>query len=215
MKSFPQQLLQSSQRALAPNYLLLLTTTHSTQIHTDQTKKLISNQNLKKKKALIYQNQKQKTTKKVHFREKKKEKKRKKRRTDGDVAVGALEHLVHAFGTKRGFEDASDGFSGGNVGLLSFESSQPRLLLLLFDDYEWPPELVESERHFWFHFTVLPDLSPKNAKQKSERERRSSEKNQGVFEKALTLSFFHFTVMPKTPYIRVWIWAGWFIYFGP
>lgn len=37
----------------------------------------------------------------------------------------------------------------------------------------------------------------------------------GVFEKALTLSFCHFTVMPKTPYIRVWIWAEWFIYFGP
>ena len=89
------------------------------------------------------------------------------------------------------------------------------MLFRSFDDYEWPPELVESERHFWFHFTVLPDLSPKNAKQKSERERRSSEKNQGVFEKALTLSFCHFTVMPKTPYIRVWIWAGWFIYFGP
>ncbi|GMN49085.1 hypothetical protein TIFTF001_018263 [Ficus carica] len=71
------------------------------------------------------------------------------KRTDGDVAVGALEHLVHALGAERGAEDASNGFAGGNVGLLSIEASQSGLLVLLFDYNERPPELVERQRHFF------------------------------------------------------------------
>lgn len=73
----------------------------------------------------------------------------KEKRTDRDVAVGALEHLVHALGAERGPEDPSDGFPGGNVGLMSFEASQSGLLSLLFDNDEWPPELVERQRHFF------------------------------------------------------------------
>lgn len=67
--------------------------------------------------------------------------------TDGDLAVGALKHLVHAFGSERGAEDFGDGLAGGNVGLLSIEASQSGLLLLLPQDYEWPAELIESQRH--------------------------------------------------------------------
>ena len=76
MKSFPQQLLQSSQRALAPNYLLLLTTTHSTQIHTDQPKKLIFNQNFKKKGPNLPKS-KTKNHKESSFQRKKKKAKKK------------------------------------------------------------------------------------------------------------------------------------------
>ena len=68
--------------------------------------------------------------------------------TDGDVAVGALEHLVHAFGAEGGSEDASDGFAGGDVGFLSVQTSKSALLLLFLQDYERPSELVESQRHF-------------------------------------------------------------------
>lgn len=68
--------------------------------------------------------------------------------TDGDVPVGALKHLVHAFGAERGAEDAGDGLSGGDVGLLSIQTSQPSLLLLLLEYDERPPELVERQRHF-------------------------------------------------------------------
>ena len=70
------------------------------------------------------------------------------RRTDGDVTVGALEHLVHALGAERGLEDASDGLGGGDVGLLSVEASEARLMFLLLYDNERPPELVERQRHF-------------------------------------------------------------------
>lgn len=67
--------------------------------------------------------------------------------TDGDVAVGGLEHLVHALGPEGGAEDARDGLAGGDVGLLRVEPLQPRLLLLLPEDDEGPPVLVEGERH--------------------------------------------------------------------
>jgi hypothetical protein len=50
-------------------------------------------------------------------------------RTDGDVAVGGLEHLVHALGSKRGAEDPRDGLAGGNVGLLRVEATEVRLRL--------------------------------------------------------------------------------------
>ena len=43
----------------------------------------------------------------------------KRQSTYSDVAVGALKHLVHAFGAERRSEDASDGFAGGDVGFLS------------------------------------------------------------------------------------------------
>ncbi|RWW14300.1 hypothetical protein BHE74_00045735 [Ensete ventricosum] len=39
--------------------------------------------------------------------------------TDDDVAVGALEHLVHNHGAKRGAEDPGDGLPSGDVGPLS------------------------------------------------------------------------------------------------
>lgn len=67
--------------------------------------------------------------------------------TDGDVAVGGLEHLVHALGAERGAEDAGDGLAGGDVGLLGVEAAQPRLLLLLTQDDEGAAELVEGQRH--------------------------------------------------------------------
>jgi len=68
-------------------------------------------------------------------------------RTYGDVAVGGLEHLVHALGPERGAEDPRDGLARGDVGLLRVEPAQARLLLLLPEDDEGPPELVEGERH--------------------------------------------------------------------
>ena len=68
-------------------------------------------------------------------------------RTYGDVAVGGLEHLVHALGSERGAEDPRDGLAGGDVGLLRVEAAQARLLLLLPEDDEGAPELVEGERH--------------------------------------------------------------------
>lgn len=68
--------------------------------------------------------------------------------TDGDVSVGALEHLVHAFRTKGGAEDPRDGFAGGNVRFLSIQTSESALLLLFLQYYERPSELVESQRHF-------------------------------------------------------------------
>lgn len=77
--------------------------------------------------------------------------------TDGDFTIGALEHLVHALGSERGPEDPSDGFASGNVGFLSIEASQSGLLLLLPQYYEWPPILIECERHFHQHtlnFTI-------------------------------------------------------------
>lgn len=71
--------------------------------------------------------------------------------TDGDVAVGALEHLVHAFRPERGSENTSDGFTGGDVRFLSIETSKPAFRLLLLQDYERPSVLVESQRHFCLH----------------------------------------------------------------
>ena len=68
-------------------------------------------------------------------------------RTYGDVAVGGLEHLVHALGSERGAEDPRDGLGSGDVGLLRVEAAQARLLLLLPEDDEGAPELVEGERH--------------------------------------------------------------------
>ena len=75
--------------------------------------------------------------------------------TNGDVAVGALEHFVHAFGAERGAEDASDVLGGGDVGFLSIQPSQPRLLLLLLQDYERPSVFIESQRHYDLTFQTL------------------------------------------------------------
>jgi hypothetical protein len=78
---------------------------------------------------------------------------------DGDVAVRALKHFVHAFRAERGTEDASDGFAGGDVSFLSIETSQSTLLLLLLEDNEGPSELVESQSHFFNAITILLSLS--------------------------------------------------------
>jgi hypothetical protein len=49
--------------------------------------------------------------------------------TDGVVAVGGLEHLVHALGSERGAGDPRDGLASGNVGLLRVEATKARLRL--------------------------------------------------------------------------------------
>jgi hypothetical protein len=67
--------------------------------------------------------------------------------TDDDVAIGGLEHLVRALGAERGAEDPRDGLARADVGLLRVEPPQARLLLLLPQDDEGAPELVEGERH--------------------------------------------------------------------
>ena len=59
-----------------------------------------------------------------------------------------MEHLIHALGSERGSEDPGDRFASRNVGLMGFDPSQPRFLLLLFYYNEGPPVLVESQRHF-------------------------------------------------------------------
>lgn len=67
--------------------------------------------------------------------------------TDGDVTVGALKYLIHAFRSKRGSEDPRHGFTGGNVGLLSIEATQSGFLLLLPYYNERASEFIEGQRH--------------------------------------------------------------------
>jgi len=98
--------------------------------------------------------------------------------TDGDVAVGALEHLVHAFGAEGGAEDPGDGFAGGDVGFLSIQTSESALLLLPLEDYERPSELVESQRHF------DGSISSFSVTQKEQSRRRRKEEEE---ERAKTL----------------------------
>ena len=71
-----------------------------------------------------------------------------RKRTDGDVSVRSLEHLVHSLGSERGTEDPSHRFAGGDIGFLSIDASETRLLILLSQYNERTPELVERQRHF-------------------------------------------------------------------
>lgn len=80
-----------------------------------------------------------------------------------------MKHLVHAFGAERGSEDASDGFTGGDVGLLSIETSQSALLLLLLQDEERPSVLVESQRHDSVTITIPISVSRLEKKKKEEK----------------------------------------------
>jgi len=93
--------------------------------------------------------------------------------TDGDVAVGALEHLVHAFGTEGGTEDPRDGFAGGDVRFLSVQTSESALLLLFLQDYERPSELVESQRHFYRSISSSLLHRTNNRKEEMEEEERA------------------------------------------
>jgi hypothetical protein len=88
---------------------------------------------------------------------------------DGHVAVGTHQHLVHTytasttagqatdtaestrygrtFGSQGGAEEVGDGSGGEDVGLLRVEALDARLLLLLAQDDERPPVLVEYQTH--------------------------------------------------------------------
>jgi hypothetical protein len=51
--------------------------------------------------------------------------------TDGDVAVWALQHLVHALGPQRGAQRARDSLGGQDVGLDGLDAAHARLAALL------------------------------------------------------------------------------------
>lgn len=51
--------------------------------------------------------------------------------TDADIAIAALQHLVHALGAERAPEDAGNRLGCLNVGFLSINASQALLLFLL------------------------------------------------------------------------------------
>ena len=54
---------------------------------------------------------------------------------DGDVAIGRLEHLVHALGPQRGAEHARDGLGSADVGLDSVDAADAGLAVLFLNGF--------------------------------------------------------------------------------
>ena len=82
--------------------------------------------------------------------------------TDGDISIRTLNHFVH--GAKRSPKDSCNRFGSHDVGFLSIQTTDPRFLLLFFDDDERPPELVERERPFCMSLTLWGSVSECNEK---------------------------------------------------
>eukprot|EP00962_Isochrysis_galbana_P018199 scaffold5240_cov116-Isochrysis_galbana.AAC.7 len=64
---------------------------------------------------------------------------------DGHVAVGRLEHLVHALWAQRRLEDVADRLGGKDVGLLRLKALHTALGVAFLDDDEGPAILVERQ----------------------------------------------------------------------